>query len=80
MPVLYILDVKHGNSTVLIDTKGIVVIDTGLRSDLLQFLVDNELTKIDVLILSHADKDHIGGAIGLLAANEFEIKNHTCPK
>ena len=34
-PRLFILDVGHGNSAVLVDTEGIVVIDAGPRTALL---------------------------------------------
>ena len=75
MPTLYILDVKHGNSAVLIDDSGTIVIDAGLGSELLDFLQRNKITKIDVLILSHADQDHIGGAMSLLSSKDIEIKD-----
>jgi len=66
MPNFYIVDVKHGNSAVLIDTDGVVVIDAGNGSKLLEFLSNRQITTIDVLILSHADGDHIGGVMALL--------------
>ena len=75
MPTLYILDVRHGNSAVLIDDSGTIVIDAGPGSDLLDFLQENNVNKIDILLLSHADQDHIGGAMSLLSSKEIEIKN-----
>ena len=75
MPTLYVLDVKHGNSAVLIDDSGTIVIDAGPGSDLLDFLQEYSITKIDILILSHADQDHIGGAMSLMSSKEVEIKN-----
>ena len=75
MPTLYVLDVRHGNSAVLIDDSGIIVIDAGPGSDLLDFLQENGITQIDILILSHADQDHIGGAMSLLSSKKVEIKN-----
>lgn len=75
MPNLFIVDVGHGNSSVLVDTKGVVVIDAGPRSDLLDFLKANRINKVDALLLSHADKDHIGGAISLLASTEVNINS-----
>lgn len=62
---LYILDVGHGNSAVLVDDKGVVVIDAGPGTALLEFLTKEGITKIDVLLISHADKDHIKGVISL---------------
>ena len=74
MPNLYVLDVGHGNSAVLVDTEGILVIDAGPKSGILDFLISNKIDEIDVLLLSHADLDHIGGAIALLLSDEVIIK------
>lgn len=74
MPNFYIVDVKHGNSAVLIDTKGIVVVDAGNGSKLLEFLSEKNISQIDVLLLSHADSDHIGGVMALLNSGVIEIK------
>lgn len=63
--VLYILDVGHGNSAVLVDDRGVVVIDAGPGTALLEFLTQEGIDKIDVLLISHADKDHIKGVISL---------------
>lgn len=63
--VLYILDVGHGNSAVLVDDKGVVIIDAGPGTALLEFLTQEGIAKIDVLLISHADKDHIKGVISL---------------
>ena len=74
MPILYILHVRHGNSAVLVDDTATTVIDAGPGSDLLHFLRQNSIRKIDVLLLSHADHDHIGGAMSLLSSEEVEVK------
>lgn len=73
MPSLHILDVSHGNCSVLIDTNGVTVIDAGPGADLLHFLVERNISRIGILLLSHADKDHISGTIGLLFASEIQI-------
>jgi len=70
---LAILDVGHGNCAVLRDEMGIVVIDAGPGSGLLQYLGDHNITHVNVLLLSHADKDHIGGAAQLLASKTVTI-------
>lgn len=71
---LAILDVGHGNCAVLITKSGVVVIDTAQGSSLLQFLEDNNTTEIELVLLSHADKDHIGALAQLVASTQFEIK------
>ena len=63
--IVYILDVGHGNSAVLVDDKGVVVIDAGPGTALLEFLTQEGVSKIDVLLISHADRDHIKGVISL---------------
>jgi beta-lactamase superfamily II metal-dependent hydrolase len=70
---LSIVDVGHGNCAVLVDTNGVLVIDAGPGSSLLEFLKQEGIAKVDVVLISHADKDHIEGLIGLIAAEEFAI-------
>lgn len=70
---LSILDVGHGNSAVLVDDNGIVVIDAGPGSALLEFLQQEGIHSVDVLLLSHADKDHIEGLVALIASEEFHL-------
>lgn len=65
---LTILDVGHGNSAVVRDGGSTLIVDAGGRSDLLEFLVENEISSIDLVLISHSDADHIGGLVGLLTA------------
>lgn len=49
----------------------VILIDTGLAKnsdELIASLTERGVTSIDVLILSHFDKDHVGGAADILAA------------
>ncbi len=75
MPSLHILNVGHGNSAVIADGQRATVIDAGPGADLLAFLVRTGLKTIDALILSHADRDHIAGAIAVLGSDEINIKS-----
>jgi len=70
---LFILDVGHGNCALLRDENGVVIIDAGPGATLLEFLKTEEINKIDVILLSHADKDHIAGLTALLNSGEFEF-------
>lgn len=75
MTYLAILDVGHGNSTVIRDGDEVVVVDCGHKSSgLIDFLEKENITKISKVIISHADSDHVGGLIGLVAKGVFEIK------
>jgi beta-lactamase superfamily II metal-dependent hydrolase len=65
---LVILDVGHGNASILHEGKTTIMIDTALRSHVLEYLQQQNVDTIDLVILSHADQDHIGGLVGILAA------------
>ncbi len=70
-----ILDVGHGNITILRDGYDVVVVDCGARgSSLLEYLTRENISSINVIFLSHADQDHIGGLLTVLASSEFEVK------
>ena len=75
MPNFYVLDVGHGNCSVLVDTKGVIVVDSGPKTSLIDFLESKNISKIDVLLLSHADRDHIGGAMALLLSDRIQIQS-----
>ncbi len=68
-----ILDVGHGSCAVVVDTGGVVVVDTGPGSSLLEFLTEQKIDTIQVVLISHADEDHIGGLVQLLASHEFRV-------
>ncbi|MDI1279591.1 DNA internalization-related competence protein ComEC/Rec2 [Methylobacter sp.] len=70
-----LLDVGQGLSTVVQTTHHLLVYDTGAKfseqsdmgqSVLLPFLRSQGVAKIDSLIISHGDNDHIGGAVSLM--------------
>lgn len=71
---LYFLDVGQGdaaifvsnkNEVAVIDTGGVLGYDVGSRV-LTPFLYSEGIREIDVLLLSHGDLDHAGGAAGLV--------------
>ncbi|MDX1518609.1 MAG: DNA internalization-related competence protein ComEC/Rec2, partial [Gammaproteobacteria bacterium] len=70
-----LLDVGQGMSAVIQTRQYVLVYDTGARfsdhfdagtSVLLPYLRDRGIRKIDHLLISHGDNDHIGGARALL--------------
>jgi beta-lactamase superfamily II metal-dependent hydrolase len=70
---LAILDVGHGNCAVLQDSNGVVVIDAGPGNALEIYLHEQGIRRVDVVLISHADQDHLGGLISLLASRAVEI-------
>lgn len=72
---LTILDVGHGNCAIITAPEGIVVIDAGPKSGLLEFLTEREVSKINAIIISHADQDHIAGLVALLSSKLFQFEH-----
>ena len=70
-----ILDIGHGNSTVLFERGNSCVIDCGPGSYLLEFLTQEGITHIENIFLSHADLDHIEGLVALLSADFLTVGN-----
>ena len=71
---LAVLDVGHGSSAVLFSGDEVAVFDTGPGSGLLRFLKEQKVNRIKTVFVSHADVDHIGGLVGLLAANTVAVE------
>ncbi|MGH7930926.1 MAG: ComEC/Rec2 family competence protein [Candidatus Binatia bacterium] len=73
-PSLTILDVGHGSCTILTNGARTTLIDTGPGAAVLEYLLQEEISVIDVIVLSHADEDHIRGLIALLGTEEFGVR------
>lgn len=71
---MYFLDVGQGDAAFFVTPEGKkILVDGGLKTQALHFLIwryrldkPGQKVKIDHLILSHADKDHVEGLIPLL--------------
>jgi competence protein ComEC len=60
---------------VLFTSDAVVVVDAGAGgSGLLEFLSEQEIKRVHTVYISHADQDHIGGLVGLLAAGTVRIE------
>ncbi|WSA78834.1 MBL fold metallo-hydrolase [Streptomyces sp. NBC_01799] len=68
-----ILDVGHGNCAVLRDADRCVIVDAKSDKLLYRELIESGVRRIEHLVLSHADSDHIAGALRLLPNEDFEI-------
>lgn len=74
------LDVGKADCMVLRSENGTVVIDCGEKGDgkkIIELLSENNIDSVDYLIITHYDKDHVGGSAKLI--NEFEVKNVLAP-
>jgi competence protein ComEC len=71
---LAILDVGHGNAAVLNDGRRVVVIDAGPKSGLLEYLRERRIDELDLVLVSHADGDHIAGLLAVLGAGTCRIR------
>lgn len=69
-----ILNVGHGNSTVINCNDKFSIIDAGSKSGVLEFLKFNVIENIEYIFLSHSDRDHIEGIIALLADENIKIQ------
>ncbi len=74
--VLTITCLKEGaaDAFVLMTQDHVTIIDTGLEKKadkLVEFLTEQGVTKVDELIITHYDKDHVGGADHII--DEFEV-------
>ena len=73
-------DVKKADAMVLQSETGTVVIDCGEKGDgkkIANLLKESDTKKIDYLIITHFDRDHVGGAAKVI--NSFEIDNVLVP-
>jgi beta-lactamase superfamily II metal-dependent hydrolase len=73
-PTLTILDVGHGNCAVLEHGERTVVLDCGPKTGLLEYLTARGVQTLDVVLISHADEDHIAGLIAVLASGLFDVR------
>ncbi|NGY61626.1 MBL fold metallo-hydrolase [Lentzea sp. NEAU-D13] len=71
---LDVLDVGHGNAAVLQAGDSVTVIDAGLGVTLIKFLEAEGINRIDRVLLSHSDRDHVAGTINLLASETFDVR------
>ncbi|WP_050940276.1 ComEC/Rec2 family competence protein [Vibrio harveyi] len=61
-----VLDIGHGNCSLIESNDSFTIIDAAQGNDLQNILNNKNINRIDDLIISHSDKDHVGGAIAIL--------------
>ncbi len=73
-------DVGKADSIVLRSENSTVVIDCGEKGDgkeIVSYLEENDVSAVDYLIITHYDKDHVGGAAKVI--NKLDVKNVLAP-
>jgi len=69
-----IIDVGHGNCTLIVANCQAIVIDAGSGSVLLDTLERIGIKEISALFISHSDADHIGGISALLTSSQVTVR------
>ena len=72
-PNLYILDVGHGNSAILETGSGSAVFDAGRGNQLHLFLESKDICRLEYVVLSHADSDHVAGLAAILSGSKLHV-------
>ncbi|WP_105101273.1 MBL fold metallo-hydrolase [Microbulbifer pacificus] len=68
-----ILDVCHGNSTIIHSANNVVIVGAAPGSTVQGALESLQIEKIDSIIISNADADHVAGVVALLMDDEIEV-------
>ena len=71
----WILDVGHGNAAVIEHAGNVSIVDGGRTGTLTEFLSQQGISKVDTVIVSHADADHFSGILRLLRNSQVEVGN-----
>lgn len=78
---VHYLDVGQGDSTLIHTKDAAMLIDAGDRgygSGIVDYIKEQDIDKLDYLILTHPHADHIGGAVEVI--NAFDIDKIIMPK
>ncbi|MFK4056856.1 ComEC/Rec2 family competence protein [Brevundimonas sp. NPDC046655] len=73
MSDVLLLDVGHGNCTIVQGSGSVAVIDAPIGSALLDTLDELGVTHVEHALISHADADHIQGILALLTSRRFSV-------
>lgn len=75
MTEIVILDVGHGNCAVVYEDARCIVVDAGPGTALLEFMLENEITIVEEILISHADEDHLKGVVTLLDQDDITVRS-----
>ena len=70
---VYCFELGKADAFLIYNNKSTIIIDTGERGqgkDILQYMENNDIKGIDMMFITHFDKDHVGGAAKLIGNTE----------
>jgi beta-lactamase superfamily II metal-dependent hydrolase len=73
-PSIHILNVGHGNCCIIMDIKGVTIIDAAHSRAHVKFLKRRGIDSIRAILISHADNDHIAGVMHLLLESGLRVE------
>lgn len=73
MSTVEILDVGHGNCSLVSSDGSHAVVDAPLKNPLLLLLEQRGITHISAVVVSHADSDHLAGVEALLYDDQITV-------
>lgn len=74
MSTVEILDVGHGNCSLISSKDEYAIVDSPRRDPLLSLLKDRGITRIGAVVVSHADADHLAGVEALLYDDQIMVE------
>ncbi|MBP5533002.1 MAG: MBL fold metallo-hydrolase [Lachnospiraceae bacterium] len=72
---VYCFELGKADSFLIYNNKATIIIDAGERGqgkDILQYMENNDINGIDMMFITHFDKDHVGGAAKLIGNTEVK--------
>lgn len=72
---VYCFELGKADSFLIYNNKTTILIDAGERGqgkDILQYMENNDINGIDMMFITHFDKDHVGGAAKLIGNTEVK--------
>lgn len=81
---IYFFNAGKADCILISNNNKYIMIDTGeesLSDEILTYLKNNNITKLDYLIITHFDKDHVGSASQIIDNIEIDnVLQSNCPK
>lgn len=75
MSDVFILDVGHGNCTIITDEGATAIIDSPVGSALIDTLEELGVAHVEYALISHSDADHLQGILALLTSTRVSVRH-----